>query len=253
MHSNTKALVLRAVDYKESDKILTLLTPQDGKVTASARGSRKRGSAIAAGTQLLSWSDMVLYEYQGRWSVKEAVVERQFRGVQQDVERLSLGCYFAEVAEALAVEGLPAGELLSLVLNSLHVLDKLPQKPLEQVKAAFELKAMCLAGYEPILDACAVCGQEPPREPRFHLKEGVLHCACCRGEVGEGISMPLTASALAAMRHVVYGDPKRLFSFQVDKLSLEQMSGVCEAYLMTQLERGFGTLDFYKQIRLPGT
>ncbi|MBQ8850956.1 MAG: DNA repair protein RecO, partial [Oscillibacter sp.] len=139
MHSTTKALVLRAVDYKESAKILTLFTPQDGKVTASARGSRKRGSAIAAGTQLLSWSDMVLYEYQGRWSVKEAVVERQFRGVQQDVERLSLGCYFAEVAEALAVEGLPAGELLSLVLNSLHVLDKLPQKPLEQVKAAFEL------------------------------------------------------------------------------------------------------------------
>ena len=71
MHSNTKALVLRAVDYKETDKVLTLLTPMDGKVTASARGSRKRGSALAAGTQLLAWSDMVLYEYQGRWTVKE--------------------------------------------------------------------------------------------------------------------------------------------------------------------------------------
>ncbi len=250
MHSNTKALVLRAVDYKETDKILTLLTPLDGKVTASAPGSRKRGSAIAAGTQLLTWSDMVLYEYKGRWSVKEAAVERQFRGVTQDVERLSLGCYFAEVTEALAVEGLPAEELLSLVLNSLHVLDKLPQNPLEQVKAAFELKAMCLAGYEPILDGCAACGEEPPEEPRFHLKEGVLHCAACRGEVGEGISMPLNLSALAAMRHIVYGDPKRLFSFQLDQGSLKQLSGVCEAYLMTQLERGFGTLDFYKQMCL---
>ncbi len=253
MHSNTKALVLRSVDYKETDKILTLLTPLDGKVTASAPGSRKRGSAIAAGTQLLTWSDMVLYEYKGRWSVKEAAVERQFRGMTQDVERLSLGCYFAEVTEALAVEGLPAGDLLSLVLNSLHVLDKLPQKPLEQVKAAFELRAMCLAGYEPILDACAACGQEPPQEPRFHLKEGVLHCAACRGEVGEGISMPLSLSAVSAMRHIVYGDPKRLFSFQLDKDSLDQLSGVCEAYLMTQLERGFGTLDFYKQMRLPVT
>lgn len=253
MHSNTKALVLRSVDYKETDKILTLLTPLDGKVTASAPGSRKRGSTIAAGTQLLTWSDMVLYEYRGRWSVKEAAVERQFRGVAGDVERLSLGCYFAEVTEALAVEGLPPGELLSLVLNSLHVLDKLPQKPLEQVKAAFELRAMCLAGYEPILDACAACGQEPPQEPRFHLKEGVLHCAACRSEVGEGISMPLSLSSMAAMRHIAYGDPKRLFSFQLDQASLEQLSGVCEAYLMTQLERGFGTLDFYKQIRLPVT
>lgn len=253
MHSNTKALVLRSVDYKESDKILTLLTPLDGKVTASAPGSRRRGSAIAAGTQLLTWSDMVLYEYRGRWSVKEAAVERQFRGVEQDVERLSLGCYFAEVAETLALEGLPAQELLSLVLNSLHVLDRLPQRPLELVKAAFELKAMCLAGYEPILDACAVCGQEPPEEPRFHLREGVLHCAACRGEVGDGISLPLTPTVLSAMRHIVYGAPKRLFSFQLDDPSLAQLSGLCEAYLMTQLERGFGTLDFYKQMRRSAT
>lgn len=253
MHSNTKALVLRSVDYKESDKILTLLTPQYGKVTVSARGSRKKGSTIAAGTQLLTYADMVLYEYQGRWSVREADVERQFRGVERDVERLSLGCYFAEVAEALAVEDLPAPELLSLVLNSLHVLDKHPDKPLELVKAAFELKVMCLSGYEPILDACAVCGRKLPEQPCFHVREGVLHCAACREEVGEGISMPLSPAALAAMRHIVCGDPKRLFSFQVDAVSLGQLSGVCETYLMTQLERGFGTLDFFKQIRLPIT
>ena len=49
MHTTTKALVLRSVDYKESDKILTLLTQDRGKVTASARGSRKKGSPIAAG------------------------------------------------------------------------------------------------------------------------------------------------------------------------------------------------------------
>ena len=250
MHSNTKALVLRTVDYKETDRILTLLTPLDGKVTASARGSRKRGSALAAGTQLLTYADLVLYEYQGRWAVKEAAVERQFRGVTQDVERLSLGCYFAEVTETLAVEGLPAQELLSLVLNSLHVLDKLPQKPLELVKTAFEWKVMCLAGYEPIIDACAACGLEQPEQARFHLREGVLHCAKCRGEVGEGITMPLTPGGVAALRHIVYGDPKRLFSFQLDPESLKQLGGISEAYLMTQLERGFGTLDFYKSIRI---
>ena len=250
MHSNTKALVLRGVDYKETDKILTLLTPLDGKVTASARGSRKRGSALAAAAQLLTYSDMVLYEYQGRWSVKEAAVERQFRGVSQDVERLSLGCYFAEVTELLAVEGLPAQELMSLILNSLHVLDKLPDKPLELVKTAFEWKVMCLAGYEPIVDACAACGVEQPEQARFHLREGVLHCAACRGEIGDGISMPMSQSAVAALRHIVYGDPKRLFSFKLDPQSLKQLAGVSEAYLMTQLERGFSTLDFYKNIRI---
>jgi len=248
MHITTNALVLRAVDYKESDKILTLLTKEQGKVTASARGCRKKGSAIAAGCQLLCWSEMVLYEYQGRWVVKEAATQRQFRGVRDDLEKLALACYFAEVIELLAVEDLPNPELLSLILNSLHALDQM-NKPLPLVKAAFELKAMCLAGYEPLLDGCAVCGVEEPADPRFHLSEGVLHCAACRGEVGDGISMPLNPQALHAMQHITYGDPKRLFSFAAEGEGLERLADLTEAYLHTQLERGFHTLDFYKQMR----
>lgn len=248
MHITTKALVLRGVDYKESDKILTLLTSDMGKLTASARGCRKKGSSIAAGCQLLCWSEMVLYEYQGRWVVKEANTDRQFRGVREDLEKLALACYLAEVTEVLAVEGLPSPELLSLILNSLHGLEKL-NKPQLLIKAAFELKAMCLAGYEPLLDGCAVCGAETPADPRFHLREGVLHCAPCRGEVGDGISMPLDEAGLKAMQHIAWGDPKRLFSIAMGEESLKRFSDLTEAYLHTQLERGFHTLDFYKSIK----
>ena len=249
MHTTTKALVLRTVDYKESDKILTLFTQDQGKLTASARGCRKKGSAIAAGCQLLAWSEMVLYDYQGRWAVKEAAAERLFQGVRDDIERLALGCYFAEVTELLAVEGEENPELLSLILNSLHALDKLPDKPLPQVKAAFEWKAMALAGYEPLIDGCDVCGASPPKEPRFHLREGVLHCAGCRDGVGEGISMPLSPQALAALDHIVHGDPKRLFSFRLEGEDLKQLAAA-ETYLCTQLERGFSTLDYYKSLQM---
>ena len=250
MHMTTKALVLRSVDYKESDKILTLLTQEQGKVTASARGCRKKGSTMAAGCQLLCWSEVVLYDYQGRWSVKEASTLRQFRGVREDLEKLALACYFAEVTELLAVEGTASPQLLSLMLNSLHALDQLP-RPLPLVKAAFELRSMCLAGYEPLLEGCAVCGADPPEEPRFHLREGVVHCARCREELGEGITMPLGTGALAAMEHIVRGDPKRLFSFRLEGEQLKQLSDLAEAYLHTQLERGFSTLDFYKSLSLP--
>ena len=249
MHITTKALVLRGVDYKESDKILTLLTAEMGKVTASARGCRKKGSPIAAGCQLLCWSEMVLYEYQGRWVVKESSTERQFRGVRDDLEKLSLACYLAEVTEVLAVEGIPVPELLSLILNSLHALEKM-NKPLPLIKAAFELKAMCLAGYEPMLEGCAVCGEENLPDPRFHLREGVLHCAACRSELGEGISMPLDQAGIQAMQHIAWGDPKRLFSIALSEDSLRRFADLTEAYLHTQLERGFHTLDFYKSIQL---
>ena len=249
MHITTKALVLRSVDYKESDKVLTLLTQSHGKLTVSARGCRKKSSAIAAGCQLLCWSEMVLYDYNGRWSVKEATTERQFRGVRDDLDKLALACYFAEVTELLAVEDMPSPELLSLILNSLHALDQM-NKPQALVKAAFELKAMCLAGYEPLLDGCAVCGDDLPENPRFHLMEGVLHCARCRDGVGEGISMPLDFAGVEAMQHIVYGDPKRLFSFRAEGESLRQLGDLTEAYLHTQLERGFHTLDFYKQMQV---
>lgn len=251
MHTTTKALVLRSVDYKESDRILTLLTQDMGKLTVSARGSRKKGSALAAGTQLLCWSEMVLFDRQGRWTVTEASSERQFEGVRRDLDKLALACYLAEVTELLAVEGLPSPELLSLTLNSLHALDRL-HKPQELIKAAFELRALCLAGYEPLLEGCAVCGADVPEEPRFHLREGVLHCAGCRGELGDGISMPINLMALKGMRHIAYGDPKHLFSFPIDPVGLKQLGDLAEAYLHTQLERGFATLDFYKQMRMIG-
>ena len=65
--------------------------------------------------------------------------------------------------------------------------------------------------------------------------------------------MPLTGAALAALRHIVWGNPKRLFSFSVDEGSLERLSQASEAYLMTQLERGFHTLDFYKSLTMETT
>ena len=222
MHMTTKALILRSVDYKESDKILTLFTQEQGKLTASARGCRKKGSTIAAGCQLLAWSEMVLYDFQGRWSVKEAAAERLFQGVRDDIVRLALGCYFAEAAELLAVEGLPSPELLSLTLNSLHALDKLPDKPLPLVKAAFEWKTMALAGYEPLIDGGAVRG--------------------------EGFSVSLPPQALAALEHILHGDPRRLFSLRLEGEALKQLAGAAEDYLLTQLERGFSTLDYYKHL-----
>ncbi len=245
MYLVTKALVLREVNYKESDKILTVLTADEGKLTVTGRGCRKKNSPIAAACQVLVWSEMTLYEHQGRWGVKEAVTERQFSGLQADLERLALASYFAEVTEVLAEEGQPEPALLSLTLNCLHALEKLPVPP-ELVKTAFEWRAMTLAGYEPLGDGCAVCGRPDPVDPRIDLSAGTVRCAACGG--GEGIAMPLSTAALAALNHVTRGDPKRLLSFQLDADSLRQLGEASEAYLMTQLERGFRTLDFYKGI-----
>ena len=194
MHITTCALVLRSVDYRDSDNILTLFTQELGIITASARGCRKKGSAIASGCQLLAWSELVLYDYQGRWSVKEAAAQRLFQGVRDDIVRLALG--------------------------------RLQSIPPLQVKTAFEWRALCLAGYEPAVDLCPCCAASPPEDPRFHILEGTVHCARCRDRLGGGISMPLSPQALSALQYIVHGDPKRLFSFHLDPASLKQLGGI---------------------------
>ena len=248
MHIATQGLVLREVSYKEADKILTVLTAEGGKRTVKARGCRKKNSPLAAASQVLVYSDMTLFAYKERFTLNEAESLRQFWHMRGDLELLALGSYFAEVMEVVSVEGRPDPAALSLILNALYALDQL-DRPQALIKGAYELKLMCLEGYEPLADACAVCGRPDPERPMLHLTEGVLHCAACKKGVGEGQSLPLTKGALSALRHIVYGDPKRLFSFALDEDSLRCLALVCEGFLRTQLDRGFHTLDFYHQLK----
>lgn len=248
MRLTTQGIVLRETNYKEADKILTVLTSEFGKRTVKARACRRKNSRLTAGSQLLVYSDLTLHQRGEYLTLSEADPLAQFWSLRQDLERLALASYFAEVTEHCAQEGEACGDLLSLLLNCLYALDKL-DKPLAQVKAAFELKLLCLAGYEPLLDACAVCGVPEPREPCLNLPEGVLCCGSCKAGAGAGPFAPLAGETLAAMRHVVYGPPKRLFSFPADVVMLESMGWACEEFLTTQLDRGFRTLDFYKQLK----
>ena len=163
----------------------------------------------------------------------------------RDLTKLSLGTYFAQVSEVLSQEDMPNPELQSLLLNCLYALSRL-DLPESQVKAVFELRAACLSGYTPDLTGCHVCGSQTPE--RFDLSAGMLECRNCRSPESNGIRMPVPPSVLEAMRYICYCDSKKLFSFQAGEDTLQQLSEVTEAYLATQLERGFSTLDFYKSL-----
>ncbi len=249
MHMTTTGVVLREVDYKESDKILTILTRDAGRLTVSARGCRKKNSPIAAVSQLLCYSEFTLYEYNNRWNIREGELKREFRAVRSDLEALSLGAWFAELTETLTVEGEADEGALRLLLNTLHVMET-GTHPLGLMKAVFELKMLETSGLAPLVDSCAICGEDPA-QPRLHLTQGVIHCPHCRAALGAGISVPLAPGALAAMRHILYGDEKKIFSFRLSDAAAHEFTSVTEAFLLTQLERGFHTLDFYKQMTQP--
>ncbi len=245
MYLTIRGLVLRVTAYNDNDALLTVLTHSHGKLTVKARGVRRKNSKLTASCQLLAYAEFTLFEYRGYYTINEAQFLELFHELRRDLQKLSLGTYFAQVAEVLCQEDIPNPELLSLCLNSLYALSKLSVDECK-VKAVFELRCACLAGYTPDLHGCAGCGNLLP--DRFDISAGVLECAKCRNDASPGIRMPLTAGTLEAMRYVCSCDSKHLFSFRTGSDTLHGLSQIAETYLTTQLERSFSTLDFYKTL-----
>ena len=248
MYLNTKGLVVRVTPYNDTDAILSVLTPTHGKLTVKARGLRRKNSPLIAPCQLLAYAEFTLFEYRNMYTVNEAHSLELFSSLRKDLQKLSLGSYFAQAAETMSQEDMPNPELLSLVLNCLYGLSKL-DLPEILVKAVFELRSACLSGYAPDLYGCYRCGCENP--DRFDISEGRLECMRCRNPESTGLRMPVTPGVLDAMRYICGCDSRKLFSFSVSEDTLEALSSVTESYLATQLERGFSTLDFYKSLLIP--
>ena len=247
MYMTIQGIVLRVTDYNDRDALLTLLTTRHGKLTVKARGLRRKNSPLIAPCQLLAFGEFTLFEYRGQYTVNEAHSIELFTPLRRNLTKLSLGTYFAQSAEGLSQEYMPSPELQSLLWNWLYVLSKL-DLPESQVKAVFELRAACLSGYTPDLFGCHICGNQNPE--RFDLSAGQLECASCRNRESNGIRMPVTPAVLEAMRYICLCDPKRLFSFRLGEETLQKLSALTEAYLTTQLERGFSTLEFYKSLMI---
>lgn len=247
MFETVKALVLREVRYKEADRILTLLSAEHGKLSAKARGALRKTSRTAAATQQLTYAEMTLFFNKGKWTINEASVLEGFDGLRTDITAFSLAAYFAECLDALSIEDQPDAPLLQLGLNSLYALSH-GMYSYAHIKAAFELRLMCIAGYAPDLSGCAVCGKAEPEEPLLSLESGQLCCRRCRN-ANLLNTMPLSDDSLAAARYIAAAPAKQIFSFSLDDAAIHRLSDTAEAYLLRQTERRYSTLDYYKSLR----
>jgi len=280
MYINTTGLVLRETAYKDSSKILTILTGGEGKLTVLARGALRRNSKLAAVTQLLAFSEMTLYSSKDRWTMTEARSVEQFIGLRDDLALLALGAYFAELTEAVADEDSPNPELLPLILNALFALSEKMKEP-KYVKPAFELRLMAASGFEPLIAECEECGRGDPESAVLSLQGGTIRCPKCAGasraasriaSVGPAYGSgdggapgavfsagaaqnaettgeaTLGEGALKAANYIIGCDSKKLLSFSLGETALRELTVAAEGYLLAHLDRRFRTLDYYKVI-----
>ncbi|OQB14740.1 MAG: DNA repair protein RecO [Firmicutes bacterium ADurb.Bin193] len=235
--TTTKGLIIKETKVGEGDKILTILTSELGKIQAGANGARSYKSKLIAGCQLFSYSDFVLTKKKEWYRVSSAEPCETFYNLRLDIKKLSLATYFCDLICEVATDGADGGDILRLALNTLYILTKNDNLPL--IKAVFELRLMCVSGFAPSVLSCAVCaGQE--NLTRFDVSGGVC-CESCGG-------VKISAGTIDALRHVCECDLKKLFSFNVSKAVLDELSSVAENYIVSQTGRSFKSLKYYLTI-----
>ncbi len=261
-------LVTRAYPTGDHDRIIHILTEDRGRLSVMVKGHARSKNTVAPATQLFSYGNFELYRGRGGdlfWFRGGSVI-RHFFAVTQELSAMALATYICDVADTLSAEETAddGGELLRMVLNTLHILAK-GDKPAALVKGVFELRTAALMGYQPDLTACARCGEGYPESLYFDIMNGRLICADCQTalnrlggaeayrreeELGERrIICPLSASALAGMRYALSAPERKIFSFNLtDPDDLRAFSNAAETYLLNQLEQDFETLKFYRSI-----
>ena len=244
MHISEEGIVLRDF-HRDEDRIITILTKKQGLLTAFANKANRPRSSLASSTELLCYSNFELFQNRERCVVDKADAMHNFFGLRANVEDLALACWLAQLMHELAPQGDFAGEYINLLLTSLYLLEK-QSRPRPLIKAAYELRLLTMAGFMPDLIACSECGETPAGKMFFSL-EGSLFCSECHPQYNENLH-PVGDGVLAAMRHSIYAEPRRTFSFSLSEDGLAALARISEAFTLYQLEKTFPALEFYRSV-----
>ena len=242
----TMGLVLRETRYKEADRILTILTPELGVISASAPNSLRLKSKLFSACGLFCYSEFVLVPGRNMYTVREASVNTIFHGVSSSIEGMGLAMYLDEMAVSLSPTGTEAGKELRLLLNCLYMISR-QKADLRVIKAVFELRTMSECGFMPQLVCCRDCGTYDEGDA-FYLdaQEGHLLCAACAAKAGKNCN--LDKAALFALRHICLVEDKKIFAFKISVGSLAKLSAVAENYALTHLDKPLKSYAFLKSV-----
>ena len=172
------AIVLRWVNYREKDRMLTLFSPTRGRVEAVAHGCRNPKSSLLNASEIFALGDFQLYEKNGRNTLTSAALIETFYPLRQDYERLACATYVLSICEQTVQPGVPMQDLFMLLLHTLSRL-AFTEQPWRPLLSGFLVNYAVCEGFRPRLMHCINCGRiiEKGEEMFFDLHEGGI---CCR-------------------------------------------------------------------------
>ena len=252
-----EGLVANAVNCGETDKMLTLITRQYGKLSVYCRGGRRISSNFMTGSLKFTYGDYVINKTEKLNLLQEANAKMSFFDLHKNICAASLADYICEVLSDVTMPEEPDNDMLDLALNCLYVLSEGKRAP-DDVKTVFELRMAEHLGVCPDLSGCHKCGKADKEWYYLDIMNGELTCRDCgkgadekRADEDGGtakITVMMSGAEVYAANRIINADKSRMFSLPKDEKIKKRLGEVSEKYLCNHLERSYKTLEFYKEI-----
>ena len=180
IQTENTAIVLHRTNYRDNDRMVTLLSPSRGRIDAVIRNCRKPKSHNLNAGELFALGDYMVIESGGRMTVTSVHLIETFYPLRKDYDRLTCATWLLSLAEAVAE---PEQEQRELFMLLLHTLSRLAfsDQPWKPLLSGFLLHFSACQGFKPRLNHCVLCGKRMEEPPFFFgAEEGGLCCESCR-------------------------------------------------------------------------
>jgi DNA repair protein RecO (recombination protein O) len=245
----TEAIVLRQRKLGEAGKIVTLYTPNYGKLDAVAKGVRRPKSRLAGHLEVLTYTAVMLAQGRNLDVVTQAQAVESFAPLRADLHRLSRALYAAELVDRFSPEGAEGYHVFQLLLATLRRLAT--ARNVDTVLRHLEMQLLALAGFQPQLARCVSCERPLPATPNcFSPSAGGVLCPSCEPETAG--SRPLSLNALKVMRLLQSGSFADVSRVRIGPDLAQEVEMHLRAYLIHVLERDVRSAAFIDRLRREG-
>lgn len=231
----TKGIIIAEHNMGDFDKMLTILTPNLGKIECLAKGSRKPKSLLLAGTQNFCFGDYVLYKGSDNYSMNSCEIIELFYKIRVDIDKLTYAAYITKIVNDVTTENQNNYKILQLYLNTLYVMAE-TEKNLNLVTSIFNIRLMSIIGYRPQIEECINC-KEKSKLKFFSIKDAGFKCENCVKQDSGAIEICETTKD--AIRYIILSDAKKIYSFTVPQDTQKELEIISKLYLNDKLEKEY--------------
>lgn len=231
--SRAEAVVLKAIDYGETDKILTLYTSSLGKVHAVAKGVRRVTSRMGGHLDLFTHASVLMVHGRNMEIVTQGQAIHTFPHLRETLAPLGKACYVVELADRFTEDANPNPELFKALVQALVRVDADTTPDL--ALCLFQLQLLALSGYRPQLHRCVTCDTGiAPGANAFDPALGGVICPACAP--AQRVALPISDMALKLLRNLQTRG-EAMLSLTVPPRALNEAETVLSLYIQHLLER----------------